>query len=42
MVRTCSKTGREEIAKRSYEIASTREEGNEVDVNLPGQKGLED
>jgi len=42
MVWTCPKNGRREIAKIRYEMASTKDEENGVDLNLPGQKGLED
>jgi len=34
--------GKGEITKRSYENGDHQEEENEVDLNLPGRKGLED
>ena len=40
MVWTCSKNGRGKIPKRSDGV--NKEEENEVDLNLPGRKGLED
>jgi hypothetical protein len=43
MVWTCSKNGRGEIAKTSYEMASIRKEKkNKVYLNLSGQKRSED
>jgi len=42
MVLTCSKNGREEITKISYEMEPTRKKKDEVDPNLPGRKGLGD
>jgi len=42
MVWTYSKNGRGEITKRSYEMEPNQEEENEVDLNLPGRKGLDD
>ena len=41
MVWTCSKNGRGKIAKKLRNGAHQEEE-NEVDLNLPGRKGLED
>jgi len=41
MVWTCSENGRGEITKKSYEMDPTRKK-NEVDLKLPGRKGLED
>jgi hypothetical protein len=42
MVWTCSTNGRGETAKKSYEMEPTRKKKNEVDLNLPGRKRLED
>jgi len=42
MVWTCSENGRGEITKKSYEMEPTRKKKKEVDLKLPGQKGLED
>ena len=42
MVWTCSKNGRGKTAKRSDEMASSRKKKTEIDLNLLGQKGLED
>jgi hypothetical protein len=42
MIWTCSENGRGKIAKRSDENGVHQEEENEVDLNLPGRKGLED
>jgi hypothetical protein len=42
MVWTCSENGRGEIAEKKLRNGEHQEEENEVDLNLPGRKGLED
>ena len=42
MVWTISKNGRGEISKKMLWNGAHQEEENEIDLNLPGRKGLED
>ena len=41
MVWTCSENGRGEITKKKLWNGAHQEEENEVDLKLPGRKGLE-